>query len=72
MPWQMYAKAITGALVAFLGSLGTALDSGGISASEWITSIVAGLVALSVIWAVPNRTKAKTTAAPKTTTAAKK
>jgi hypothetical protein len=54
--WKPYAKAIVGGLIAFLGSLATALDSGGISASEWIYAVIAGLVALSVVFAVPNKT----------------
>ena len=50
-----YYKAIAGALVAFLASLGTALDSGGsISAQEWITAAIALLIAGGAAFAIPN------------------
>ena len=55
-----YYKAVTGVLVAFLGSLGTALleDSAGgssITASEWISAAVLGLVAGGAVFTVPNK-----------------
>lgn len=60
-----YYKAVVGLLVAFLGSLGTALleDSAGgstITASEWISAAVVGLVASGAVFAVPNRDPAGT------------
>jgi hypothetical protein len=48
-----YAKAIVGALVAGLTALLPVLD-GGVTAAEWVTAVVAFLVALGVVWAVPN------------------
>lgn len=52
-----YAKAVIGALIAFLTALGTALTDGGISPSEWIAAVVAALVALSAVYAIPNKPK---------------
>lgn len=49
-----YAKAVVGALVAGLTALLPALDAG-VNAAEWVTAAVAFLVALGVVWAVPNR-----------------
>lgn len=48
-----YAKAIAGTIVAALTSLQASLPDG-IDADEGIAAIIAGIVALSVIWAVPN------------------
>lgn len=48
-----YAKAVVGALVAGLTALLPKLD-GGVTAAEWVTAAVAFLVALGVVWAVPN------------------
>lgn len=48
-----YAKAVVGALVAGLTALLPSLD-GGVTAAEWVTAVVAFLVALGVVWAVPN------------------
>jgi len=51
-----YAKAIIAALTAFLSSLVTALDSGGsISAQEWLTALIALLVAGGAVFSIPNR-----------------
>lgn len=55
-----YYKAVTGFLVPFLGSLGTALleDSAGgstITASEWISAVVLGLVAGGAVFTIPNK-----------------
>jgi hypothetical protein len=47
------AKAIVGALVAGLTALLPVLDDG-VTAAEWVTAAVAFLVALGVVWAVPN------------------
>jgi hypothetical protein len=49
------AKAIAGGLVAGLTSLQTALDDGGVTATEWVSAGIAALVGLGVVWAVPNR-----------------
>lgn len=48
-----YAKAIVGALVAGLSSLQAALDDG-LTAQESIGAAIAALLALGVVWAVPN------------------
>ena len=50
-----YAKAIIAAAVTFLGALVTALDDGSISASEWLTAVIALLVAGGAVFSVPNR-----------------
>ena len=52
---QLYLKALVGALVAGLTSLQAALDNGGITAQEGVTAGIATLVALGVVWAVPNK-----------------
>lgn len=48
------AKAIIGALIAGLTAIGTGLTDGGVSAQEWVAALVAFLVALGGIYAVPN------------------
>lgn len=48
-----YAKAIVAALIAGLSALATALPDG-VTAAEWVTVAIAGLVALSAVWATPN------------------
>lgn len=53
-----YYKAVAGVLVAFLTSLGSALleDSAGgssVTASEWITAVVAGLVVGGGVFVAP-------------------
>ena len=49
-----YLKAIYGAAVAAVGSLGTALADGQVTGIEWATIAGAALAALGIIWAVPN------------------
>ena len=49
-----YLKAITGALIAGLGSLYQALDNGTVTAQEWTAVALATLAALGVIYGVPN------------------
>lgn len=56
MPLDKYAKAIVAFLIALLGSLGTALTDGQITAVEWVSVLAAGLGALGLTWAVPNAT----------------
>lgn len=57
--WQGVIKAIVGALVAFLGALGTALSDGrgfaDLTAFQWVTATTAALVALGGVYALPNR-----------------
>lgn len=50
---KTYAKAIVGALVAGLASLQAAVDDG-LTAKEAIGAGIALLLALGVVWAVPN------------------
>lgn len=55
-----YYKAAAALAVPFLGSIGSALldDSAGgsnITASEWVTAVVLGLVAGGAVFAVPNK-----------------
>ena len=53
------AKAVVGALIAGLGALGTALvddkSLGDVTDGQWVTVVLASLVALAGIWAVPNK-----------------
>jgi hypothetical protein len=50
-----YAKAIIAALVSFLTAVSTALEDGHISAQEWVTALIALLIAGGAVWRVPNR-----------------
>lgn len=52
--YTAYAKALIGALVAGLTALGTALADGELTAAEGVGCIVAALVALGAVYAVPN------------------
>ncbi len=49
-----YYKAIVGAIVAGLTAIVTGLEDGGLSTSEWLTAIIAFLVAGSAVFTVPN------------------
>jgi len=55
---RAYAKALTGAAVAGLTALGTALDDGAVTTGEWV---VVAIAAIGVVWAVPNRPPADPT-----------
>jgi len=55
MKISMYAKAIVGALVAAGSAAVPALADDRLNAGETVTIVVAGLVALAAIWAVPNK-----------------
>lgn len=48
-----YAKAVVGALVAGLTSLGTALTDGSVNASEWVSVALAFLLGLGIVYAAP-------------------
>lgn len=50
-----YAKAFVGAAVAGLGAAGTALTDGVISGQEWVAIASATIVALGVVFGVPNK-----------------
>lgn len=54
MAVSQYAKAIVGAVIAGLSALGTGLDDGNLSTQEIVTAIIACLVALGVVFGVPN------------------
>ena len=54
-----YAKAIVGAIVAFLGQLVVAMNDSSqagssVTGQEWLQAIIVGLVSLGVVFAVPN------------------
>lgn len=50
-------KAVTGALIGFLGSLATVLVGDAtfddITAGQWVAAVIVGLVALAGIWSIP-------------------
>lgn len=50
-----YFKAITAGLIAAGTSLVTALGDNSVSYQEWVTAVVAFLVGLGVVAAVPNK-----------------
>jgi hypothetical protein len=52
-PRPIYAKAIVGALIAGLAALIPGLDNGQLSATEVVNAVIAALVALGAVWAVP-------------------
>lgn len=54
MNWKPYAKAVTGALVAGLTTLGMALVDDAVTPGEWVGVAIAALGALGAVWAVPN------------------
>ena len=50
------AKALIAALVAGLGVIGASLaDGGALTAQDYVSAAIAALVALSVVFAVPNQ-----------------
>ena len=51
-----YAKAIVSGFIATLTALAVSLNDGTITAQDWLYALIAGLVSLSAVWAVPNRT----------------
>lgn len=50
-----YAKAIVGAIVGGLTVLQQGLDDGGVTGHEWMAAVIATLIGLGVVWAVPNK-----------------
>lgn len=54
-----YAKAIVAAATAGLGALGTALADNVVSPAEWVIVATAALGALTLTWAIPNKTANK-------------
>lgn len=53
------AKALIGALIAFVSVLVTAAESHGITLQEWLTAALAALVALGGVYVVPNSRRAQ-------------
>ncbi len=51
---KTYAKAMVAAVLAALAVLTTALQSGGVTAVEWVSLAVAALVTFSGTYFVPN------------------
>ena len=49
------AKAIAAAATAFGGAFATAVNDGGVTSGEWVTIVVATIVATAAVWGVPNR-----------------
>jgi hypothetical protein len=50
-----YLKALTAALVAAVAVLVTATDSGDITTHDWLGALLAFLIGLGAVWAVPNK-----------------
>lgn len=52
-------KALLAALIAFVGALATALvgnvSFGDLTDGQWMAAVLAGLVALGGVYAIPNR-----------------
>jgi hypothetical protein len=51
-------KAITAAVVAFLGAWITGLEDAAMTQQEWLTATLAAVTALGAVWAIPNTPKA--------------
>ena len=51
-----YAKAVVGALVAFLGTLGAVMGDG-VTGQEWITVALTTLASLGFVYYTPNKPK---------------
>lgn len=53
------AKALLAAAISFLGAVSTALiddkSLGQLTDGQWVTAVLAGLVALGAVYGVPNR-----------------
>lgn len=57
--FKFNAKALIAALVSFLAAVAAALPDavslGSLSAAQWITAVVAGVVSLNIVWATGNK-----------------
>ena len=49
-----YYKSVTAALIAFLSAIAAGLSNGHLSAQEWITAVIALLIAGGAVFTVPN------------------
>ena len=52
------AKAIAAAATAFGASFAVAVADNGVTSGEWVTIVVATVVAFAAVWAIPNKTVA--------------
>lgn len=50
-----YRKAIAAGLIAGLGAITTALADDLVTTQEWVTAIVAAVVAVGAVYQIPNR-----------------
>ena len=56
MNWiQTVAKAVAAAATAFGAAFAVALEDG-VTSGEWVTIVIATVVAAAAVWAIPNRT----------------
>jgi protein-S-isoprenylcysteine O-methyltransferase Ste14 len=62
-----YLKAITSAVVTGLGTLQVAYSDNVVTQQEWIGCVIATLVALGAVWAVPNKPTSLADRRPPTT-----
>lgn len=53
---QSIAKAIAAGATAFGGAFAVAASDQVITSGEWVTIVVATLVAAAAVWGVPNKT----------------
>lgn len=51
---EEYRKAIFGGLMAFLGTLGTALTDGNVTTLEWVGVALATVASTAAVWGVKN------------------
>ena len=49
------AKAIAAGATAFGGAFATAINDGSVTSGEWVTIVVATIVAVAAVWGVPNK-----------------
>lgn len=50
-----YAKAVTAAIIAGLSAILTGLDDSAVDLQEVVVALIAFLVGLGAVWAVPNK-----------------
>ncbi len=51
---DVYLKALVGALIAGLGAIQTGLADGSMTSQEYVTAAIAFVVALGLVYAIPN------------------
>lgn len=53
---KSFAAFVSAAAVPLAGALTESSDHGStVTSGEWLTSVVAGLVAAAAVWSIPNR-----------------